>query len=381
MKATFNTISFYGIPINKPTAKSVVKTSENIISNPLDTLPIIKKTIPEKGVLPGYEIDLINRIGELFETAHNLTKATAKALLTVSRIKNGYPKKKKGIPGSKILEFEKIGPKGEDISINYRIDHGKTKKAIIIIDGKQYVINPKGEIEKNPSMRFIGNTVQRKKGDTIEYFTQNEIDKLDINRQLFALEMELKKYIDYINAENNKLIKWRENKSDNPAGSVDKYQKLIDSVTEKFKYFKTHINKLSQKALDKDTFRILNKIKTFHAQSSIMFKNASPDERSLFLVYSTINRVKAMKVFLMNYNNKTVCESYVIYKNKLAKFFPKKPNDKPKHLEYDFHYYTQEEIDNSMLEKLLKIIDKRLDEINNNLNKGIEERKAKRKRI
>ena len=76
----------------------------------------------------------------------------------------------------------------------------------------------------------------------------------------------------------------------------------------------------------------------------------------------------------MDYNNKDVDKSFVIYGNKLAKFHPKKANEKPSHLNYDFHYHTQEEIDYSGLGEYLNIINERLDVLNANLRAGIAEK-------
>lgn len=367
-----NSISFYGNPI-KPIDKNV----SNIVSS-CSELARSPRGDEVKGFLSEFEIKNINEVKELFELAHNSIKSIAKSCNTRNAIKNGYSGLKKGVAGSRILEFSNIGEKGEDISVNVRIDHGKTKKAVIIIDDKQYVISPKGAIEKNPSMRFARETNVRQKGDKMEYYTQNEIDGLNINTQIYALKRELKKYIDYILSRSKEIEAIRSKKADNVSGSVVKYQHIIDVIGENFKFFKSSINKLSYNALDKDIFRIQNKIKTFHSQNSILFKNATPDGRSLFLIYTKINKKSAMKVFLMDYGNKKIDKSYVIYENKLAKFHPKKVNEKPSHLNYDFHYYTQEEIDNSGLDSYLNMIAKRLEDINSNLRYGILERLNKK---
>jgi hypothetical protein len=327
-----------------------------------------------KGVLDEFDVKNISEIKDLFELAHSSIKMIAKSCNTRNAVKNGYSKLKKGVAGSRILEFSNIGEKGEDISINVRLDHGKTRKAIIIIDGEQYVINPKGEIEKNPSLRFIRETSVRPKGEKIEYFTQKEIDGLGIKNQIYALKSELKKYIDYIMSRSKEINAIRYKKADNVSGSVLKYQGTIDSITENFKFFKSSINKLSYNAIDKDIFRIYNKIKTFHSLNSIMFKEATPDGRSLFLIYSKFKRKPAMKIFVMDYGNKRIDKSFVIYENKLAKFTPKKVTERPKNYNHDFHYYTQEEIDNSGLDYYLNIIEKRLEELNSNLRDGISER-------
>lgn len=337
----------------------------------------VTSNIISKGFLSEFDIKNVNEIKELFELAHSSIKSIAKSCNTRNAIKNGYSKLKKGVAGSRILEFSKIGNKGEDISINVRIDHGKTKKAIIIIDDNQYVINPKGQIEKNPSMRFIREASVRPKGVKNDYYTQEEIDNLNIYGQISALKNELKKYIDYIYSRAKEINAIRYKKADNVEGSTEKYQNVIDDINEKFKFFKTSINKLSYNSIDKDVFRIQNKIKTFHAQNSILFKNAVPDGRSLFLIYSKVNRKPAMKLFLMDYGNKKIDKSFVIYENKLAKFSPKKVNEKPSHLKYDFHYYTQEEIDNSGLDYYLDIVSQRLEDINSKLRDGISERLRK----
>ena len=331
-----------------------------------------------KGALNEFEINNINEVKELFELAHSSIKAIAKSCNTRNAVKNGYSKLKKGVAGSRILEFSNIGVNGEDISVNVRVDHGKTRKAIIIIDGEQYVINPKGEIEKNPSMRFIREKSIRPKGEKIEYFSQKEINDLNINRQIYSLKSELKKYIDYIMFRAKEINAIRYKKADNISGTVLKYQDTIDLITENFKFFKGSINKLSYNAVDKDVFRIYNKIKTFHSMNSIMFKDATPDGRSLFLIYSKINKKPAMKIFIMDYGNKRIDKSFVIYENKLAKFTPKRVNERPKHYNYDFHYYTQEEIDNSGLDYYLNIAAERLIDLNSKLKEGIAERLSKK---
>lgn len=330
-----------------------------------------------KGALDEYNMKLISDIRELFETAHSSIKSVAKSCNTRSSIKNGYPGLKKGVAGSRILEFSQIGVNKEDISVNLRLDHGKTRKTVIIIGDEQFVINPKGQIEKNPTMKFIRGKNDRPKGDTIQYYSQEEIDKLGNEQQFYALKTALQKYIDYINSRANEIFQIREKKADNIPGVLDDYSELIASVTDKFKYFKSSINKLSYNALDKDIFRIVNKIKTFHSQNSVLLKNASPDGRSLFLGYSKINKKPAMKIYLMDYGNKKVDKSYLIYDNKLAKFEPKFTNDRPNHYDYDFHYYTQDDINKSGLRDYLEVIDKKLDEVTGNLAHGIEERKSK----
>jgi len=358
--------------------KPISKRALNVISSApsIDSALISSDNVLSKGFLNEFDLQRVNEVKDLFELAHSSIKSTAKSSNTRNVIKNGYPKLKKGVAGSRILEFSNIGECGEDISINMRVDHGKTKKAIIIIDGEQYVISPNGAIEKNPSMRFIRETSVRQKGGKVEYYTQKEIDNLKIDSHINALKNELKKYVDYILKRSNEINAIRYKKADNVSGSVQKYQKIIDKINENFKFFKSSINKLSYNAVDKDVFRIFNKIKTFHAQNSILFKDATPDGRSLFLIYSKIKRKPAMKIFLMDYGNKNIDKSFVIYENKLAKFNPKNVNVRPKAYNYDFHYYTQEEIDNSGLDYYLNIIVKRLEDINSNLRSGIAERKG-----
>lgn len=361
-----NNTSFCALPVRKPLSKvqpQNINTHSSI----------------QKGAFDAYNMRLITEIRELFETAHSMIKSIAKSCNTRNSIKNGYPKLHKGVAGSRILEFSKIGVNGEDISVNLRLERGKTQKTIIIIGDEQFVINPKGQIEKNPTMKYIRGYNNRPKGDTIQYYSQKEIDRLGKEQQFCALKAELQKYIDYINSRAKEISIIRAKKAENIPGDLDDYKDLIESVTDKFKYFKSSINKLSYNAFDKDIFRIVNKIKTFHAQNSILLKNATPDGRSLFLGYTKINRKPAMKILLLDYNNKSVDKSYVLYNNKLAKFAPKTLNERPNHLDYDFHYYTQEEIDNSDLDLFLEIIDERMEEINTNLSKGIAERLSKRK--
>ena len=361
MQISFNTVNYKGI------------SSLNSIKKP------IAKNIPnhQRGALSEFDMGIVNEIRDLFELAHSAIKSVGKSCNTRSAIKNGYEKLKTGVAGSRILEFSKIGAQEEDISVNLRVYRGKPKKkekTIIIIGDTQLIINSNGQIEKNPSMKFIRDNSNREKGEVVSYYSQKEIDNLNPTYYFNVLKSELKKYIDYIKSRCSEIDKIREIKAKNIAGSIEKYKDLIEDVTNEFHYFKTHINKLSESASEKESFRILNKVKTFHAQNSIMLKKAMPDDRSLYLVYSKINSKPAMKLFVMDYNNKDIDKSFVIYDNKLAKYFPKKASDKPNHLEYDFHYFTQEDIDKSGLEYYFNLFKDRLSEVNDKLEQGIADR-------
>ena len=363
MNITFNTISFRA-NFPKTSIKKTAETSNILFSE-------------QKGVLSEFDMNIVTELRELFELAHSSIKSIATSCNTRNSIKNGYVALKKGVAGSRILEFSKIGEQGEDISINLRVYRGKTKKkekTIIIIGDKPLIINTNGQVEKNSSMKFIGDSVIKDNMEGSSYYSQQEIDNLNIKGQFYALKKELVKYIDYIKSRASSINKIRELRKETISGSVLKYKKLTDEVTEEFEFFKSHINKLSENSSDKDFFRIVNKVKTFHAQHSIMLKKATPDERSLYLSYTKINRKPAMKLFVMDYNNKNIDKSFIIYDNKLAKFFPKSPSDRPNHTDNDFHYFTQEEIDNSGLEYYLKLAKERLSEINDNLERGIEDR-------
>ena len=329
-----------------------------------------------KGTLSEHNMNLICEIRELFELAHSSIKAIAKSLNTRTTIKNGYPAIKKGVAGSKILEFKGIGTNGEDISVN-QLRHGIYKKTVIGIGSRLLVINDKGQIEKNSSLNFVNKNNVRQKGEKLEFFTQKEIDNLETDSQLFALRNELQRYIEYILNRQRQITNIREKRADNIPGNLDNYKPLIDEINENYNYFKTHINKLTTNSLDKALFRMYNKIKTFVAQRSILLKDATPDGRSVFVGYTIFNKKEVMKILVMDYNNKTVDKSFILYDNKLAKYSPKKLTDRPKHTEYDFHYYTQEEIDNSELEKYMNIVLDRLEEVNDKLRQGIEEKKSK----
>ena len=365
MNITFNTVNFYGQPtgnITKIAKNSVLQNSTSEVS---------------KGALNEYSFNLLCEIRELFENAHSSIKAVAKSLNTRNSIKNGYPTIKKGVAGSKILEFKSIGYNGEDISVNLRIDHGKEKKTIIGIDGIPLVINAKGQIEKNPSMRFVSENNIRQKNEKLQFFTQTEIDNLDITSQFFALKNELQKYLNYILNRHKAITNIREKRADNIPGNLDEYQELIKDITDNYNFFKSNINRLTTNKLDKALFRMYNKIKTFTAQRSILLKDATNDGRSLFVGYTKFNQKEVMKICVMDYNNKNIDKSFIIYDNKLAKYSPKKVTDRPRHPEYGFHYYTQEEIDNSELEKYMNIALDRLESVNDNLRQGIEEKRTK----
>lgn len=368
MNLSVNNINFCGTNPNNVITKEVKKTASvlNSTYSPNNA----------KGQLSELGCNLILDIQDLFKNAHSLIKSIAKSANTRSSVKNGYPGIKRGIAGSKILEFEKIGANGEDVAVNFRVEHRNSPRTVIFIGGKQLVINGKGQIEKNPTLQFIGKTLERGKGETLKFFSQKEIDELNIENYLFLLKQELKKYLDYIVSRKKTIDAIREKQADNIPGSLDEYKPLIDDITEDFKYFKANLERLSYKGNDKNFFRIFNKIKTIQ-RNAILFKDATTDGRSLYLVFSKVKFKDMIKICLMDYNNKTVDKSFIIFENKLVKFNPKTVTQRPKHPENGFHYYTQEEIDNTELDTYLSIIGDRLEDINEKLRTGIKERFSK----
>ena len=102
-----SSISFYGNPVKKP----ISSMASNILSSapPNIITPSVNSAGGSaKGALNEFEINNINEVKELFELAHSSIKAIAKSCNTRNAVKNGYSKLKKGVAGSRILEFSRL---------------------------------------------------------------------------------------------------------------------------------------------------------------------------------------------------------------------------------------------------------------------------------
>ena len=109
----YNNIGFYGINNTKPVSKIIKHTLPTVTNqHKVSDYFNVATNTAEKGCLNEAILSLVTEIKELFELAHSSIKSIAKSCNTRSTIKNGYPKLKKGIAGSRILEFANIGEHG-----------------------------------------------------------------------------------------------------------------------------------------------------------------------------------------------------------------------------------------------------------------------------
>ena len=162
-----------------------------------------------------------------------LFKSVDKKILSVqnpqtrSGIKNGYANIKKGILGSKQLDF--IDVNGKSYSVNILVDSKKKSNLVIGVtengETKHIIVEPDGKVLKSKKINKRHDT-----GKESVYYMGNEVDSLFITESLRSLKSELVEYDKYVTRRLNALDAFRYKYSTDNIGIIKNtvMDKIID---------------------------------------------------------------------------------------------------------------------------------------------------------
>lgn len=303
---------------------------------------------------------IVNEIENLYtETLAELNKITNRNSQT--KIKNSYPLIKKGVKGSKQIEFIHAGRNNENFTINKVTDrHGEKIFYLKIQDEKNetkhFFIKPNGEVLKNYNLSNV-----LKIGEKAAYYSQKELDSKYLGLQLENIKEELQKYKQYISAHLQRRKIYKDYTTTNNIGIIDNETlKLIKNIWNLFLQCKSHIVNIREK-IPKKIFKQKYNIDIVKNSPTIILKNITPERENLYINFPVLNGERNFRLIVSGQNN-NVKKSLYVDKDKLVKFNAKTINSR-KRKDTQMNYHSQEEINNSGLKELLLLAKAKLESI------------------
>lgn len=323
----------------------------------------------KKGLLEGENLSMVSELrdtyNEIYERIHSVGNS-----ITRSKIKNSYGAPlNKGVAGSRVLEFEGIGPDSETFSINVFNYQGKphlvlNKKSS---DGQveTFFINPKGQVMKKPPLVMDRKNIGPNSSNKVDYYTQDELDEISLERKFEPLREQLKLYKEHINSKIEALNNKKEwTSTPENVGSLSSENDLIAEISQKYEDYKSvfsHINPIKRAKVAK----ILG-LETRRGNPSIVMRNVGENSENIHLSFPIFEGKKGVKIQILDENDE-VKNVFYIMDDKLVKFDAGKNIHNRKHGDRKIHYHSQEYIDNSGLKNYLTLLNLRLSEANESL--------------
>ena len=334
-----------------------------------DALIKFFETFSKRPSLKPENIAITNEIKNIFKEIYN-NLDSVENVPSRSHIKNGYEKIKKGVHGTRRLEFNKIGRNKEDYSVNIVSDRQSIPNLVIRVTDesnvtKNIIIEPDGKVLKSKN---IGRKCDLSEGKPPQYYSQKELDSLDITEHLTTLKDELENYNNYIVKRIEQYNIFSANRTTTSIGLIDEQAKnLIQEIQIKYEKLKTAIYNLKS-ADSKNKAKKKLSIYSKAGSPSFVFKELTPYSEDIQISFPIIKGKPSTKILVLGHNNK-IKKSLFTQDDKLVKFNATSTG-RSKRTEHKFNYYSQKEIEESGLNKYLKIVNKRLDEILEEISKG-----------
>lgn len=275
--------------------------------------------------------------------------------------------------GTGKMGFKNIGPSGENINLFYLTYQRANYLSVGITNasGKElkFVISEdKGTVQRNLPYRFsVSGSKENRLHSIPDYYTQEEIDKSEMNSYLSCLEREL----DLFREHSEKWInKWEEQKLirlNKDIGTLEPYKELLDDVSESFEKYRVKIRKYLRKSNKRKQFKAENNISVQLTSTAVRFENITPEGYDLRLSYPKVHDKNATQLLVMSGDE--IKKSFYIYDNKLLRFNIKDLNDKFQNCCHNLYYYDNKYLQESEFEKYFSLVRDKLHSLNLKLDK------------
>lgn len=317
---------------------------------------IIEKLSP-KAVMNNKCCELSSEIQNLFHEIYGILTSIPD-IYTKLQIRNGYPAISSGRPRSRQLDFLQIGSPKADYSINI-VNNKKSETMTVITvqeadkEAQHIIINSKNQVMKqsnvNPIYNFASKTV---------FYSQKELDSWDFKDKLMTLRDELVKYKEHLNKSIQSKAQVREFYSTSEIGKIDSATlTLIQDVKKLFDAVKAKMLKIKEPSR-KAAYKRQYQIDTIMSSPSLIFRNTSQTGESIHLSFPKLNGVVCTKILVVSQNNK-ITKSLFIENDKLVKFNATSLG-RSKRKDTVTNYHSQEEVNNSGIQDILKLLKSRL---------------------
>lgn len=327
------------------------------------------ETFSKRPTLSTENIAVVEEIKNIFQKIYKNLESVEN-VPTRSHIKNGYTNVKKGTHGTRRLEFEKIGNNKENFSLNILVDRtGKQNVVIRVTDEsnatKNIIVEPDGKVLK---FKNIGRKCDLSEGMPPQYYSQKELDSIDITEHLTTLKDELENYNNYIIKRIEQYNIFNAKSRTTSIGIIDdRAKKFIKEIQSKYDVLKAAMYKLKSAELKNKAKKKLS-IYSKAGSPCFIFKELTPYNEDILISFPIIKGKSSTKILILGHNNK-IKKSLFVQDDKLVKFNATSIG-RSKRTEHNFNYHSQAEIEESGLNKYLKIINQRLDEIIEKISKG-----------
>ena len=272
----------------------------------------------------------------------------------------------------KIMTFNKIGPNGEDISIGL-FEYNSNPYLMIKAqqEGKNpfaFVISKDGSVQKNMPYETVRTEFAKKRHDAFhEYYTQRELDALNIKEYLNCASNELKLFEEHTANWQKKQADFIIEHTNNNIGSTQMFTPKIKKITKSIDDLKTNIRKHFEYLAYSYDYLNKNNVNLEFSRRGINLGKITPEGYDLRLTFPSVQGKPSTQILVMN--GEEIKQSFYIIDEKLLKLNIKKVSDAFTHTGRQRYYYSQDYIDNSGLSGYIDLISKTLNKANHIISK------------
>ena len=326
--------------------------------------------INNAGVIGLKEEEIIKSINNKFEIIQKLYKKISDGR-TKYELRSSYKNYLPQTVANK-LGFKNIGPNGENICL-FDTNYKNNAYTAIILSDKcnnevKFVISKEDKsVRKNLPSKFVQSENSGYRISlTPNYYTQKELDGLNLYSYLFCLDKEMENFIQHTQNWFNKKEEIKLIKSNRDVATTEQYNRLLDDIRLNFEEYRKKMRTYLRKTHKSKKFKIENGISTKLASTAVKFDNITKEGYDLRLSFPKVREQRAVQILVMS--GEKIEKSFFIIDDKLLRFNIKDLDDKIHHSNQKRYYYNKEYLEESQLESYLLILKNKLNELNNKLD-------------
>ena len=232
----------------------------------------------------------------------------------------------------------------------------------------KFVISKKNKsVRKNLPSKFVQSEFSEYRISLKpNYYTQKELDGLNLYSYLFCLDKEMENFIQHTQNWFNKKEEIKLIKSNRDVATTEQYNRLLDDIRLNFEEYRKKMRTYLRKTHKSKKFKIENGISTKLASTAVKFDNITKEGYDLRLSFPKVREQRAVQILVMS--GEKIEKSFFIIDDKLLRFNIKDLDDKIHHSNQKRYYYNKEYLEESQLESYLLILKNKLNELNNKLD-------------
>jgi len=373
--------------LNQQTVRPYIPTSTE--QKKLDEVNRLLRTSKHPAILDlvclsKSELDIAESIAKKYNIIKSLYKRFNNNA-TQYNVRNYYKKYDSKNSTINIMSFKNIGPNGENIGIGSYTHKGENYLMIKVQPDAEsqysyaFVIAKDGTVRKNLPYETVRTQSAKKRHDAIpEYYTQSELNKLNIKGCLECAEAELEKFKNHTLKCINRQVDFAATYNNDNIGSLSEQMPRIDGIFNKLEKLKKNIRGHFEYLADCIPYLKGKNIDIEFSRRGIRLGNVTPEGYDLRITFPSVLCQRANQILIMD--GEEIKKSFYIVDNKLLKLDIRNLHDAFTHAKRQRYYHSQEYIDNSGLIDYIGLIEKILKRADNIIKKSpsLEENMSKK---